>query len=237
MSTVIRVGQAGPVLKRLSTVDLADHLAEADAVIAEAKRRAAAIVATTKHEVAQTLKKARESGYEAGYKQGYEEGTRTGHEDARRKSIEFFSKQHADIVAVMQGAVAQVDAMKEDLRIAAEKDLIDFAVSVANKLTFAIGRTRREAALSNLRRALPLVALGTDLTIRVHPDDKASIETFADSVLKQADASRAVTIVTDDTLAPGGCKVLSGRTEIDATLETQVDEMVALLADAGAEDV
>ncbi|MHC4698605.1 MAG: FliH/SctL family protein [Planctomycetota bacterium] len=236
-STVIKAGRAGPVLRNLSTFDLADHLAKADAVIAEAKRRAAAIVSATKREAAENLKQSRESGYKAGHKDGYEEGARRGHEDAHRESIERFNKQQVHVVAAMQDAIAQIDAMKEDLRLAAEKDLIDFAVSVAGKLTFAVGRVHREAALDNLRRALPLVASRTDLTIRVHPDDIASMETFADSVLTRADASRVFDIVPDDTLAPGGCKVLSGQTEIDATLETQVAEMVALLADPEAEDV
>jgi flagellar biosynthesis/type III secretory pathway protein FliH len=137
----------------------------------------------------------------------------------------------------MEAAISQIDAMKEDLRIAAEKDLIDFAVSVAGKLTFAIGRVHKEAAQANLQRALSLVASGTDLTVRVNPDDAASMETFAKSVLSRVDASRAVAIVTDETLAPGGCQVMAGKTEIDASLETQVAEMVALLADTKSENV
>jgi flagellar biosynthesis/type III secretory pathway protein FliH len=127
--------------------------------------------------------------------------------------------------------------MKDNLRMAAERDLIDFAVSVAAKLTYAIGRRHREAAQENLRRSLPLVESPTNLTVRVNPDDMQSIEVFADSVLKQFDASRAVAVVPDDNIAPGGCRVLAGQTELDATLETQVAEMVALLADAGGENV
>ncbi len=50
MSTVIKAGRGGPILQRLSTVDLADHLAEAEAVIAEAKRRAAQIVVTAERD-------------------------------------------------------------------------------------------------------------------------------------------------------------------------------------------
>ena len=42
-------------------------------------------------------------------------------------------------------------------------------------------------------------------------------------------ASRAVNLVADDSIAPGGCQVQSAQAEVDASLETQVDEMVALL--------
>ncbi|MFQ5589955.1 MAG: FliH/SctL family protein [Phycisphaerae bacterium] len=235
MSTVIKAGQAGQVLKHLSTVDLADHLAEAAAVVARAEHRAARIVERTRSDAAEALARAEKSGYEAGYRLGFEEGVAAGRDEAYRDSVARFSTEHGNVVASLQSAVAQIEAIKEELRFAAEKDLIDFAVSVASKLTFEIGCRRRESAISNLQRALPLVASKSDLTIRVHPDDLASLENLADSALKQVNASRAVSIVADGSVSPGGCKVLCGHTEIDATLETQVAEMVSLLVEPSAD--
>ena len=140
-----------------------------------------------------------------------------------------FDREHTDLVAAMQQAIAEIDAMKEDLRIAAEKDLLDFAVNVAGKLTFAIGRLHRESARANLRRAVELVGAATHVTIRVHPCELASMNTFAEALLRRSDASRAVSIVADDSLAAGGCQVEAGGTSVDASLETQVDELLSLL--------
>jgi flagellar assembly protein FliH len=236
MSTIIKAGQSGPLLKRLRTVDLADHLAEAKAVIAEAKRHAARIVLDAQRQSEQTLAEAKESGHRAGYESGYAEGTKAGNDSAYKDSIEQFNQRHVDVVAAMQKAVSDIDEMKEDLRISAQKDLLDFAVATASKLTFAIGQLHRESAQANLRRALDLVDSKTDLVIQVNPRDVASIETFADSVSKVVGASRALTIVEDDSIAPGGCKVERWLTEIDATLETQVSEMVSLLVGDGSRD-
>ncbi|MBU0717081.1 MAG: flagellar assembly protein FliH, partial [Planctomycetes bacterium] len=116
-----------------------------------------------------------------------------------------------------------------DLAITAESDLLDFAVMVASRLTYEIGRLDREAAKANLSRALRLVSSKTDVLIRVHPDDLATMAEFADSVLKQAESSPAVRLEADESMAPGGCRVRSEPMEIDATLETQIDAMVALL--------
>ncbi len=44
MSTVIKANEGGRLLRRLSTVDLADHLAEAQGVIDQAKQCASQIV-------------------------------------------------------------------------------------------------------------------------------------------------------------------------------------------------
>ena len=228
-STVIKAGQAGPVLKRLSTVDLADHLSEARGIVEAATNRAAIMLSDARIEgernAAEAEKKARAAGYEA----GYAEGERAGHKSAFEESKREFERQHAAIVKQMQQAIAEIDVMKEGLRIAAEKDLLDFSVTLATKMTCHIGRSFREAAIENVKRAIRLIGSKTDLTIRVNPQDFASMETYAAAALRSAAASPAVKIVSDDSMAPGGCIVETDRGRVDATLETQIDELTGLL--------
>lgn len=229
MSTVIKAGQAGRVLQRLSTVDLADHLAEARAVLTDAERRAAQIIAHAERDAERLREEAHQGGYQAGHDQGYAEGTATGHQAGLQESVARFDEQQSALVSAMDRVIAEIDALKQDLAIAAENDLLEFAVSVARRLTFAIGELYPESATENLLRALRLVGSKTDLTVRVHPQDVAAMKTFAESVLQRMDGSRAVNLVADDSVAPGGCRVQSAQAEVDASLETQVDEMVALL--------
>lgn len=229
MSTVIKANQAGHILRRLSTVDLADHLAEARSVIEEARRQASTIVSEAKREAARALVEAKRSGYDVGHKNGIEEGREAGRQAAHAESIDRFDRQQVQLVSTMQQAIADIDLMKEDLRIAAERDLLEFAVMIASKLTFDIGRSHREAAVENLKRALRLVGSKTDVTIRVHPDDIASMKTFAAGTLEQTHASRSVEIVPDESFAPGGCVLDSDKTSVDARLETQIEEIVSLL--------
>lgn len=229
MSTVIKRGQAGTLLRRLCTVDLADHLAEADAVVTGARRQASQIVQQATGESQRAYKEAKKAGYEAGFEQGHTEGSAAGREAAHREATQRFNREHADIVAAMQQAVAALDAVKEQTRIAAERDVLELALQITKRLTFEIGSLDREAARANLCRAIDLVGTKSDLCVRIHPDDYESIKTFADSVLKQASASRAIRIVSDDAIAPGGCRVSGDHTEVDATLETQLNEVVSLL--------
>jgi len=229
MSTVIKAGQSGPVLKRLSTVDLADHLAEAHAVVGAARRRAERIVTDARTHADGVLAEANRGGYETGYAAGRKQGIEDGYKAAFDEAIARFDRQHADVVADMGRAISEIDRMKEDLRIAAERDVLEFAVALAAKLTVAVGRMNREAATENLRRALRLVGTKTDLAIRVHPTDAESMETFAASMLRDAQRSPAVSVESDEAVTPGGCVVRAGRTVIDATLDTQISEMIALL--------
>lgn len=236
MSTVIKFGEAGKVLKRLTTVDLADHLAEARAEIDEAQRRAAQIVTQAKHEAERSNALSRQSGSKAGYEEGYAAGKTEGYQAAHEEALERFTREQSQIVANMQRAIAEIDAVKEDLRIRANRDLLDFAVLIVRKLTFAIGSLHREAAAANLERALSLVGLKTELSIWVHPADLASMETFAPALAEKINASVAVRVAVDESIAPGGCVVRTDHVEVDARLDTQVDEIVTLLLGEGKQN-
>ncbi|MFQ5414517.1 MAG: FliH/SctL family protein [Phycisphaerae bacterium] len=235
MSTVIKAGRAGPVLRRLATVDLADHLAEAQSVIDEAKRRAAEMIAAGRREAHDLDEQARADGYEAGRAAGVEAGRAAGQAAAYAEAIERFDAQHAHLARDMERAIAEIDAMKTDLAIAARRDVLELAVRIATKLTFEVGRLHREAAQANLRRAIELVGSATDLTIRAHPDDVATMETFAKGLAEAGRVSSGARVVADASVAPGGCTVRTDRTDIDATLDTQVAQVVSLLLGEGAD--
>lgn len=229
MPAVIKAGELGAVAKRLTTVNLADYVAEAREVLEKAKRQATQIDEASRRQADVALEEARKSGYATGLEEGRLAGFESGKSEAFTAATERFDAQHADVVEAMSVAIAEIDKAREGFRAAAEKDLLDFAVLVASKLTFAVGALHREAAQSNFDRALRLVEARSDLTVRVHPDDVESMKTFAASVSGVVESSRAVHLVPDETIAPGGCIVRSEKTEVDSSLETQVDEIVALL--------
>lgn len=229
MSTVIKAGQAGSILKRLSHVDLADHLSEAQAVIAEAKRRAAQTIGKAKEESVRIREAAREEGFREGRAQGFQEGTEVGRREARDAATRTFEDAHADAVSAMESAVAEIESIKGDLAIRAEQNLLDFAIRIVEKLTYAVGRMDRESANANFGRALRLVDATTDIRVFVHPDDVETLQSFAPSVLQKSEQARGVEIVADEKMAPGGCRVMYGQFEVDQSLDTQIMEMVSLL--------
>lgn len=233
MSTVIKAGQAGLVRGRLSTVDLADHLAEAKAIIEEAKQQAAQLKARAREEARRVLEEARLTGFSDGEHRGYEDGFSKGRADAYVEAVERFNREQTSLAADFTRVITHIERTKEDIRIAAERDVLDFALGVATKLTFQIGALHREAAQENLRRALELVDDKSDLKIRVHPDDLTAMETFARMALATAGASCAFEVASDESISPGGCVVQGRGTMVDASLETQTEQIAALLLGRG----
>jgi flagellar assembly protein FliH len=236
VSMVIKAGAAAKLVSRLSRVNLADHLAEARSVLDAARQQAARITADARRNAVSLEEQARKRGYEAGYQQGHREGTEAGHQQAYDEAARRFNEQHADAVSAMRKAAAHVDAIKEDLEIAAEHHLVRFATDVACKLTFAIGVRHRQSATENLRRALRVVGTKTDLVVRAHPNDLDVIRTFAPALLEEFNSSSHIDLVADEQVSPGGCIVRTERSEVDVTLDAQVAEIVALLLGEEADD-
>ena len=195
----------------------------------QAQRQASRTMSRAQDEAQRLGGEAKQQGYDEGFQLGQTEGREAGYSAAHDEAMESFQKEHSDVVQAMQEAVAAIDALKEDLVIAARRDVLELALLIARKLTFAIGEVHCESACENLDRALRLVGSKTDLVIHANPQDIAAMETFAESTLGRLDAANTVTIAADDEMAPGGCRVLTERTSIDAALETQVDEIVSLI--------
>lgn len=229
MSTVIKAGEEPRVVRRLATVELADHLAEARALIENARSRAAGMIADAERRAAELTRDATAAGREAGYRAGYDAGCEEGRAGAFREAAERFEANQADAAAALKRAVDELAAQRRDLLIAAEQNVLHLAIMIAKKLTFAVGTLHREAVLENLRESLRMVGTKSNVLIRANPIDVQTLETFAADAARHVENSMMVRIVADESIAPGGCCVETERTAVDATLETQVNAIVALL--------
>ena len=229
MATVIKAGEAGQVVRRLATVDLADHLREAQSVINDARSRAAVLIRDAQREVARMHDQMRAHAHGEGFAAGMAEGRAQGFETARSEALAAFRLQQDSLVSALSAAMAAFESMKTDLEIAARRDVLEFAVAVAVKLTFGVGALHREAAEENLRRALALVGLRTDVTVRVNPADCEALAQFAPQLVERLGGTKRVILEADEAVAPGGCRVHTPETDVDATLETQTSELVHLL--------
>ena len=231
MSTVIKSGDQNPALvKRLETVSVSDHLAEARLVVDAARRQAREILANTAREADELRESASKQGFEAGFKRGYAAGNEKGHESALAEARSRFDDEQAQLVQTLHGLVDQYEQMKRDLSIAAKHDTLDFAFRVAKRVTKLVGVLNRDAARANLDVALQRVGSVIDITIRVHPTDLESIERFARGFQSRIGESTHISILGDESVSPGGCLLSTPDSDVDATLDTQIEQIAQLIA-------
>ena len=229
MSTVIKAGRDFKLVKQLTTIDLADHLAEADKVIAEARAQAKAVITQARHDAEVALQAAKERGYADGHAKGTRSGFEAGQAQGLTEAHERFDREQATLRDTFGAIVAELNARKRDLMIEARHDALEFAVALARRVVKRVGELDRSAATANLQEALRLVSRKTDLTVRVNPCDAESMRTFAADLATRARDYEHVSVIEDESVAPGGCTVTAGGTEIDAGIDTQMEEIVRLL--------
>lgn len=229
MGTLIRAGQTPEFAGRLHTVDLADHLAQADAILRDARTRAARMIEAAKEQIATDRERAMSEAHAQGFLEGRQQGLEEGRAQALQEARERFDTELSSLAEQFAAGAEGLAAIREEVRTVCESQAIDFAMDVAGKLTLAIGEARPQAAIENLKRALDFVEGQTVVRVRVHPSDESAMRSFADEYLRRARESRGMDIVTDSQLAPGGCVVEAEHSVVDASLEEQLAQLVSLI--------
>lgn len=179
--------------------ELYDAHAEAERLIGEAKAIAARIQADAEAARDRTLEEAR--------KQGYEDG-----------------------LAEWNQIVADTRRQKEQYLAASEQDLLRLAVKIAGKIIGEQLRLEPDTITSIVREALKSAPREQRLTVQVNPADadavKRQIRRLAEASTFQAPE---IAVVPVESVAAGGCVIVSELGRVDARLETQLQCMERLL--------
>ena len=190
--------------------------AEAEAVLAAAREEAAGL-----GEAAEAA--AREAGFEAGRAEGMAAGEAAGREEARAAEAE--SLQAAG--RAWAEAAGRIEAARGELALEAESAVLKLAVALAEKVVSRHLETHPDAAVDAVREAVAHVLDPVALTVRLHPGDVGVVEAALPDVLP---AERgAVRVVAEEQIGRGGCVVEHGAGAVDATIDTKLKRLSALL--------
>ncbi len=230
MPTVIK--RESLSMGRLQSFNLNDIEAEGRRTMAAARKQAETVLSGAHAEAARIREAAGCGGREEGFAQGLEEGRRAGQEEAFRQAAARFAEQQAGVVEACRRAITEFNEQKSRLHAAARADVLKLAVTIARRVVKCVEAVRplaEAAAAANAAEALELIGPQTDAVVRVNPADRQAIETFAATVLQAAQEGRHVTVLADESVAPGGCILTTAEGQVDATLDKQVDRIAELL--------
>ena len=174
-----------------------------------------------------------DSACDEAFRRGYEAGRAAAAEEAEVARGGLTAGLERALVALSQ-AGARIDAARAEAMAVAEEEIAAFAFEVDEAVL------RSELALSDdpgreaVARALSLVPAEADVTVRLHPDDAATLDSLGG--LGADDDGRRVTIVADPEVEPGGCIADTGACRIDAQLGAALERVrKVLLGPAGDE--
>lgn len=187
-----------------------------DAIAADSAREAAA------------YQRGRQDGLAAGRAQGHAQGLRKGRADERAVAdAELAEARHAleDVRRSFEQALQALGGERNRLLDQARDDLLALALAIARKIVHTEVAASRDIAAHVARDALDAARDATVLHVRLNPRDRE---------LLAADPCglEAIALVADPAISPGGCIVETQCGAIDATVETQWQQVTAALLNA-----
>jgi flagellar assembly protein FliH len=152
---------------------------------------------------------------EAARSQGHAEGLAAGLRDARAQ---------VDSAAVSLGEAArQIEARRGTTVEAVERDAIELAISLAEKILAGALQARPELVVEVVQGALRRVSDRRRITVLVNPGDLETVRASIGEIHSQANGIELCDIQADQRVGVGGAIVRTVEGEVDAGLATQLE--------------
>jgi type III secretion protein L len=153
-------------------------------------------------EILRDAQEQREKDKQQGYQEGYQEG-----------------------LAQVTELLVKARLEHEQLLRNANKDLMDLAFKIAEKIIGTQLQIDQSTILSIVAQAMQGVRQSRQLTIRVHPADAKILREQKDELLEKLGGQRVVDILEDKKVLQGGCIIESEIGTVEAQLQTQLERL------------
>lgn len=235
MAHVIKAGKH-PTSGRedAAVLNLTDFVAEARAVVLEARKEAARIVAEAAAKADQAAQAASERGYQEGFARGRNDGYAEGRCAGSRQGLEACAGQAAEALSVAQRLVEELASQRAELLEQSRRELLEFALAVAERIVGRVAVQDVAAAQANLVKALEMAGFARSMTVKVNPAQLGALREHCRQAVEALAIKGRVELVGDEAVRPGGVKLLTGGGQIDATVEGQLAHIVEILVGTGA---
>lgn len=230
---VIRHAEAGVMARDAIVLDLGDLSRQGEALRAEAKRRADAILVEARAERERILTGVTEEARKAGYDAGYADGMARGRADGAAAAMQEHRERLSELDAAWSKSLEAHEAARESLLMMAHRDVLRLTAVIAEKVVKRAVELDASVVTRQMAAALSLLGRPTRVTIALHPDDEHAAREALPSLLSRLVNAKHADLVLEESFSRGSCIVRGDRGgEIDATIDTQLDRLVeALLPD------
>jgi flagellar assembly protein FliH len=159
-----------------------------------------------------------EEGYKTGFAEGREQGEKRGYDDTRKKLDSALER----LEVLMDELLFPIKRHEDEL----ETVLINLTTILARAVVYR-ELTMDSSQIQNVvRRALKALPSTSDnVRIHIHPDDHELVKKVAERM------EAAASVVEDDTILPGGCKLETRHSLVDFTVEKRFQRAVQSMLD------
>ncbi|MGN6187931.1 MAG: FliH/SctL family protein [Conexibacter sp.] len=153
-----------------------------------------------------------------------------GHADGLSAGLDEGRAAVADALAALERAHAEVVALREATAEAVERDAVELAVQLAEKIVAGALDADPERVLDVVRGALRRLSERRRVTVLVHPDDLELVRASAESFAGELGGIEHCDVQAERRLSRGGAVVRTDEGQVDASIETQLARARELVA-------
>jgi flagellar assembly protein FliH len=185
-------------------------------------RAASAVTLPTAEEIEQIQHQAHQEGYQEGLQQGREQGREQGYREGRDK-VEQEARRLDQLLTELNTTLQQLD---QDLA----QQMLALALGISRQMLRQALQVRPELVLPVVREAInSLPQANQHPQLFLHPQDAALVRSCLEADL----AHGHWRVVEDGQITPGGCRLETAQSELDATLESRWRRVLEALGQSG----
>ena len=158
----------------------------------------------------------------------YEEGKREGHRAGLREGIKRGKKQQYEelerSIQVAGQLLGEAQRGKDEIMRGAESELMGLATRIAEKI-IQIEVKNKDVVKQLVKRAITQVVDKQNIDVRINPNDFDAVEGFKSKILASIKGIKELVVTKDPTVIEGGCLVVTDSGNIDAQIDSQLEEI------------
>jgi len=192
----------------------------------------------TASDLEELVARAQEEGRQQGHEQGLEEGRGEGFEFGHREGLESGRQEILGRVQqfdqILQGLSEPFVALDEQV----EQEVVSLVIAMVRQLVRREIKTDPGQVVGVVREALGILPVAARrIRVLLHPDDAALVR----EAYTLGESDQKWQIIEDPVVQRGGCRVYTENSQVDATLESRLNALIAPLLgnereNAGAAD-
>jgi len=158
--------------------------------------------------------------------EGYEQGRQEGFEYGHREGLEEGRQQLLDRVSRLDELIAKLEKPFEDLDDQVEHEVVTLVVAMVRQLVRREVRTDPAQIVGVVREALGVLPVNArSIRVLLHPEDAELVrEAYA-----VGESEQNWQIVEEPVIQRGGCRIYTDNSQIDATLDSRLNSLIAPL--------
>jgi flagellar assembly protein FliH len=211
-----------------AVLDLVDVGAQAQALEAEARVKAGAILDEARRERERLLSTAHAEGLARGHAEGLAKGLEEGREQGFREAVEKAAPRIEAVSVAWREAIGAFELRTRAMMEAADDAFVELAIELASRIVKRAIELNPEAVVDQARAALAMVNENTRVVVMVHPEDLPIVELAWPMLIERLGSAERATLRADAMLERGSCIVRTGERGqglIDARITTQLARM------------